>query len=281
MNAQQPLEEFAMEMKEPVPGGVHALPLKDRGDGWSVFGVVSDTHLGSRHYRPDVLHYLYRVFDEEGVTAVYHAGNIIEGECRVNRHDIAVFGLDNQVKYLLDNYPSIPGITTHFIAGDDHEGWYQQREQISIGKHIETAAQAAGRSDLKFIGYVEANVYLMTSEGASAKMKIMHPGGGATYAISYPLQKTIESLQPGEKPDILILGHHHKLLAAEVRGIYGLMAGTTSDQSIFMRKRHIEAHIGGTLVYIRQHKTIGHVTDFVPRIMRFYDREFTMRTFDV
>lgn len=275
------LEQYGQRMQSPAPGGTHALPLKDRGDGWSVFGAVADTHLCSKHYRPDVLAALYRMFDSEGVTDVYHGGNWIEGESRFNRHDISVFGLDAQIDYMIAEYPLVSAITTHYVAGDDHEGWYQQREQINIGRHLEDRANAAGRHDLHFLGYVEADIYLKTQLGAACRMRIMHGGGGATYAVSYPPQKAIESFQPGEKPDILLLGHHHKLFYSYIRGVHVVEPGTTQDQSIFMRKRHIEAHVGGALIYVRQHLGRGHITDFVPRFRTFFDKAFSSRNFGV
>ena len=274
------LEAFGKKMEPAAPGGTHPLPLKDRGDGWSTLLLVSDTHACSKHYRGDVLSALYKMAADEGVTDAYHAGNILEGESRLNRHDIAVFGLDNQVRFLIESYPKV-GITTHFVTGDDHEGWYQQREQINIGQHIEDSALRWGRLDLRHLGYVEADILLKTEFGTTAKMKVMHGGGGSAYAVSYPLQKTIESLQPGEKPDILVLGHHHKLHYSFIRGVHGVMPGCTADQSIFMRKRHIEAHVGGVLVYIRQHPQAGFITDFVPRFRTFFDRGFSTRHFDV
>ena len=278
---EQSLETFGKKLEPAAPGGTFVLPLKDRGDGWRVFLLVSDTHACSKHYRPDVLNSLYRMAGDEGATDAYHAGNWIEGESRLNRHDIAIFGLDAQIDFMLLSYPQIPGITTHFVAGDDHEGWYQQREQISIGKHLENMAKAKGRNDLHYLGYVEADVLLQTDFGTTAKMRVMHGGGGSTYAVSYPAQKAVESFQPGEKPDILVLGHHHKLLYSYIRGVHVVEPGCTADQSIFMRKRHIEAHVGGVLVYLRQHPQEGFITDFVPRFRTFFDRSFSTRHFDV
>lgn len=269
----QSLATYSDRMRSPAPGGEWPLPLKDRGDGWSVLGAVADSHLCSRGERLDVVNALYDLFIDEGVEHVYHAGNWIEGECKFNKLDVTVFGLDRQIQYMIDKYPARKGIVTHYIAGDDHEGWYQQREQINIGQHLEDKAKRAGREDLHFLGYVEADV-LISTDGHHAKMKIMHPGGGATYAVSYPIQKTIESFQSGEKPDILILGHHHKLFYSYIRGVHAVMPGTTCDQSIFMRKRHIEAHVGGGILYIRQSTKDGHITDFVPRFRTFFDRRF-------
>jgi len=263
------LAAFADRMKSPAPGGEWPLPLKDRGDGWTVLGMVSDSHLCSRGERLDVLGALYDLFADEAVEHVYHAGNWIEGERRFNKLDVTVFGLDRQIEYMIENYPARDGMVTHYIAGDDHEGWYQQREQISIGQHLEDRAARAGRRDLHFLGYVEADI-LLSTDGHHAKMRVMHPGGGATYAVSYAIQKTIESFQPGEKPDVLILGHHHKLLYSYIRGVHAVMPGTTCDQSIFMRKRHIEAHVGGGVLYIRQDPENDHIADFVPRFRTFF-----------
>src|SRR5262245_26479813 len=57
-------------------------------DGRYRFGVISDTHLGSKHCRLDVVDALYDWFAQEGITRVYHAGNWIEGEARFNKYDL-------------------------------------------------------------------------------------------------------------------------------------------------------------------------------------------------
>src|SRR3569623_651727 len=57
------------------------------------FGVVADSHLGSKYERMDVLNDLYDRFAAEGITHVFHAGNWIEGEARFNRTDVHVHGM--------------------------------------------------------------------------------------------------------------------------------------------------------------------------------------------
>jgi len=276
------LAEYAELTAPPPPGGSIRIPAKNRGDGWHVFGVVADTHLGSKHYRPDVLGDLYDHFAAEGVREVYHAGNWIEGEATFNRYDIEVFGLTAQINHMIGVYPQRKGITTYLISGDDHEGWYQQRESINIGRHLESEAVAAGRNDLKYLGYIEADIQLRTKRGGSSVMRLMHGGGGSSYAISYRPQKIIESLQGGEKPACLLLGHYHKQFYGVVRNVHVLLPGCGQDQSIFMRKRSIEAHVGGALVYLKQDPTTGHITDFWPRFRAYFDRGFyRSREFDV
>ena len=110
-------------------------------------------------------------------------------------------------------------------------------------------------------------------------MRVMHGGGGSSYAISYRPQKIIESFTGGEKPSILLLGHYHKQFYARTRNVHVLLPGCTEDQTIFMRKKSIEAHVGGALVYLKQARD-GAVTDFVPRFKAYFDRGYYQRSFE-
>jgi predicted phosphodiesterase len=263
------------------PGKFNIIQMQDRGDGWTVMGFVADTHLCSKHCRLDVLNSLYDIFKAEGVKDVYHGGNWIEGESRMNRYDISVFGMDNQLDFMIDNYPSRDGIITHYVAGDDHEGWYQQRESIHIGAYLEMRAKKSGRNDLHYLGYLEADVALKApGTWAAVPMKIMHGGGGATYAYSYVLQKVVEAFQGGEKPSILCVGHHHKFDYNYTREVHAFMPGCTEDQSIFMRKRKIAAHVGGCIAWVQQDKRDGHITRFRIEWIPFYDKAFYETRFD-
>jgi len=271
--------QFAEKTSPPPPGGLYTVHVSDRGDGWKVLGFVSDTHLGSKHERLDVLNALYDLFAAEGIKHVFHGGNWVEGESMKTRHDIRVFGLDAQLRYFIDHYPERKGVTTYYVAGDDHEGWWQQREQINIGATLQEKAERAGRHDLVYLGYVEADVELRASKGA-AVLKVMHGGGGATYAYSYILQKTVEALQGGEKPSVLCLGHHHKFDYCFPRNVHALMPGCTEDQSIWMRKRKIEAHVGGVIGWLKQ-SSDGAVTRFRAEWLPFYDRGYYERRYEV
>lgn len=261
------------------PGGLAQHTIPDRGDGWQVIGHTADNHLCSKHERLDVLNWGYDIFAEEGVTNVYNGGNWLEGECRINRHDIKIFGLEAQADYFVENYPQRKGMTTHYVSGNDHEGWWNHREQINIGKFVEAKAYRAGRQDLHYLGNVEADVKLVCGRG-SAVMKIMHGGGGNAYALSYVLQKTVEAFQGGEKPSILHVGHHHKFCYCYPRNVHAFMPGCTEDQSIFMRTRKIEAHVGIVLTRFKQDKKDGHITQFELRWVPFYDRGYYRKSFE-
>lgn len=273
-------ERFVLE-RNAAPGGHVIHVAEDRGDGWAVAGFTADNHLGSKHERLDVLHSLYDIFEREGVHDVYQAGNMLEGESRVNRHDIKVFGMEAQGRNFVENWPERKGIVTHFVTGNDHEGWYAHREQVNIGLFLQRMSREAGRHDLNYLGNIEADVELVPfHKGPSATMKVLHGGGGNAYALSYVLQKTVEAFQGGEKPTVVVVGHHHKFDYCYPRNVHAFMPGCTEDQSIFMRSRKIEAHVGGVLAKWKQDRTNGNITQFELRWIPFYDRGFYQKRFE-
>jgi len=210
-------------------------------------GAVSDTHLGSKFERLDELENFYDQCKKEGVKVVLHGGNYIDGEARFNKFDVKVKGFDEQIDYFLKHYPRRDGIQTWFIDGDDHEGWYFQREGLEPGRVVMERQKNYGRSDLVYLGYQEANIVLKNKKGRSL-IKLLHGGGGTAYADSYRTQKIVEALQEGEKPDILLVGHYHKAIYHTPRGVHSVLMGCFQDQTRFMRKKEIKAYVGGWII---------------------------------
>jgi hypothetical protein len=244
-----------------------------KGEWTHVFGFTTDNHLCNRHSRLDVLNAAYDHFEREGITLVYNAGNWVDGEARFNKTElITAPGMDHQLDYLIDNFPVRDGIETHYIAGDDHEGWYQQREGIEVGRYLQMRAEDQGRTDLKYLGYGEADVRLQFGTGSSV-MRVVHPGGGSAYAISYTDQKRVESYQGGEKPQIELVGHYHKFNHGYPREVHTVQGGCTCDQSMFMRKKRLQAHVGYSIIKIKQDFD-GTITRFAVEWFPFFDRGF-------
>lgn len=244
------------------------------------FGFTTDNHLNNRHERLDVLNAAYDDFAEQGIAHVFNAGNMIEGEARFNKMELINFGMGPQVRYLIDKWPVRKGITTHFVTGDDHEGWYAQRELINIGEFMEAEAVKAGRKDLHYIGHVEADVRLECN-GKFAAMRVCHPGGGSAYAFSYTAQKIVEAYQGGEKPAVLLCGHYHKYDYCYPREVHAIQGGCTCDQTGFMRKNKIAAHVGYVNIRVQQDSVDAHLTGVNVGWRPFYDRGFYEKRFDV
>lgn len=267
------ISEGIVELSDQLMTGAHhEINLSKFENKIYKFGITADNHLCSKYERLDILNALYDTYEQEGITEVFNAGNWLDGEARFNKYDVWKVGVDPQVEYFLQNYPQRNGIVTKYIAGDDHEGWWVQREKLNIGEYVQMKAEKMGRNDLKYLGYLESDVELKQKEG-SAIMKVMHGGGGSAYAVSYTPQKMVESFSAGEKPHILILGHYHKADYFCYRDVHILQAGCTQSQTIFMRKKKIQASLGGWIIEIQQSKD-GAINRFKPEWLSFFDKDY-------
>ena len=246
-----------------------------RPDNTYVFGALGDSHLASKYARIDCLNALYDFFTEEGVDRVFHTGNWIDGEASFNVYDLLVRGMDAQCKYLAKNYPQRAGIKTYAIAGDDHEGWYCQKSGVNIGKYAENIMREMGRDDWVDCGYMEASFLLKNANtGKTATLLSAHPGGGTSYATSYTVQQLVNSLEGGEKPDVLLVGHYHKLETIQIRNVWVCQTGSTKDQDPFMRKKRIDSQIGGYVITLKQDPQTGAIVRCKCDLLRFFNRGF-------
>lgn len=254
----------------------NVIEIVSRKDNTFLFGACGDQHIGSKYHREDVNHDLYRRYAEAKVQAVFNTGNWIDGEASFNRYDILAHGIDAQAKLMADIYPRAD-FPTYAVWGDDHEGWYVQREGIDVGRYVESIMREAGHR-WHDLGFMEAHVKLVNANtGKSVIMSVVHPGGGSSYATSYRPQKIIESFEGGEKPAVLLLGHYHKLDAGLVRNVWYLQTGTTEDQTPFMRKKSLEAHVGGAMIHLEQDPESGAITGFAPNLWRYFNRAFHVK----
>lgn len=210
------------------------------------FGALGDTHLCSNYELLEYLHRMYDVFKQEGVTNVFHTGNWIDGEAHFNKNDIHIHGMDNQLRYFIANYPKANGMNLYYISGDDHEGWYTQKHGIEIGQHLEDMARRAGREDLVYLGYMEADVEL----APGIVVRVTHPGGGSGASISHTSQKIVDGYERIEdRPTILLTGHYHKAeYLPDYRGVHVFQTGCFQMQSPFMRKKRLSVDIGGWII---------------------------------
>jgi hypothetical protein len=139
----------------PGPAFVHGpvIEYTSRPDNTFLFGVVSDNHAGSKYERTDVLDDLFRRFATAGADRVFHAGNWIDGDSRFNTHDVHTRGMDAQIRHLIDIWPRV-GLTTYAIHGDDHEGWFGQREGVDVARGLDVLLACQGKLRLAPSGHV-------------------------------------------------------------------------------------------------------------------------------
>lgn len=216
------------------------------------FGVVSDTHIGSKKsYLPN-LHYAYDYLERVGVRDVLHPGDLTDGVGIYRHHlgELMLHTFDQQVEYTVENYPRRDGITTRIISGNhDLEGEYGRLGADPV------MAVAQQRDDFDYLGRYSAD--LKVNDDLTVRM--IHPGGGRSYALSYRPQKIVEEMESGTKPSVLLVGHLHASGSFNVRGVNVLLAGCLQGQTGLGRKMgsqpatgfwHVTAHVGddGTVV---------------------------------
>jgi len=256
-------------LKEPFP--YKKVTIESFYDGKVKIGLLGDTQLGSESERLDIMNTLYDLYEKEGITKVYHAGDFLDGDgvYRGQYYELHTVGADKQVRYAIENYPKREGITTYFITGN-HDLVYFKRTGYDIGNGSLTKE----RKDLVYLGPEEADVHLYAEgeeEGTDpASLRLFHPGGtGSSYALSYRAQKTIESYGGGEKPSILAMGHFHKASYFFVRNVHTIQVGCCQSQTRFMRNRAIQAHTGGFILEFNVEPN-GSINRFKNEFIPFY-----------
>lgn len=224
-------------------------------------GIVSDTHIGSVYTQITHLHAMYDIFEKNGITNVYHGGDITEGSQMREGHlfETYIHSAEEFVEEVCDKYPVRKGIKTHFIIGN-HDASFIKRAGFNIGNAI-----ASYRDDMNFLGNDFARVYLTKNY----PMEIRHPADGSSYAISYKPQRMIESMGK-DTPKLLVIGHYHKQGSFQHRGVQAILAGSFEAQSGWMRNKGLASHVGGWIVEIHVDDD-GNLQEFIPRFFPFED----------
>lgn len=228
------------------------------------FGVISDMHMGHRKYRPDVLAHAKKKFDKEKIDFILCPGDICEGMSGREGHiyELTYQGASNQLDYATEQLHQLKQPIYAITASQSHDGWFHSKGNAGLEVGIELERRL---DDFKFIGHDEADV--ITDSGLIVRM--VHPGGGTAYAISYKAQKYANSLSGGQKPHIVFEGHYHKSMYMFYRNIHMFESGCLEDQTIFMKKQGTPAMVGYWLIKATGNK--NGVTEIEPKFIPFYE----------
>lgn len=231
------------------------------GNTTIVFGLMGDTQINSKYTQLTYLHEFYNECAKRGVKNVYHTGDIDEGEQMRTGHqyDCYTQGADDHIDEIVKNYPKIDGITTHFITGN-HDASIYKRCGVDIGKRIESM-----RPDMIYLGRDCARVEL----APHCVLELRHPWDGTAYALSYKPQKMIDGMEADSKPNILAIGHYHKLEYLFYRNIHCFQTGCFQMQTPFTRGKGISVHLGGWIITAEVDDE-GHVKKISPEMIPFY-----------
>lgn len=225
------------------------------------FGLIGDTHLNSKYTQITYLHEFYKLCAQREIGDIYHTGDIDEGEMmRVgHQYDCYTQGADDHIDEIVSRYPKENGVLTYFITGN-HDSSIYKRSGTDIGKTI-----GRRRKDMLYLGRDCARVELTEN----CILELRHPWDGSAYAISYKPQKMIEAMEADSKPNILAIGHYHKLEYLFYRNIHSFQTGCFQMQTPFTRGRGISVHIGGWIVTAEVDDN-GYIQQLIPELIPFY-----------
>lgn len=203
-------------------------------------GVITDTHIGHLNFSKERLFQAFEEFKKEKVDFIVHSGDVTEGMSHRDGHiyELNALGYDAQKKMAIDIFRQW-GDTEIYAIDGNHDRWFIKSNGALIVKDI-----ADTLTNFHFIGHDEGDISLK----GKATLKLWHGEDGNSYALSYRLQKIVESFSGGEKPSMMICGHTHKYVKIFERNIHCVSAGTMETQTKWMRGKKIAAHVGFVII---------------------------------
>ena len=203
----------------------------------TTIGIVSDTHLCSKEQQLHMLNTAYKYFYEKEISDVLHCGDLVDGDYaekrKSQRYTRFMHGVKEQSDYVIEMYPKVSGINTRFIQGS-HDETHKLNGGAILGEIV-----SKSRSDMIYEGQDYADVMIN-----NVKIRMRHPGGGISKYKSRSIQNTIDSMQYGKKPKLLVEGHYHKSYYCMYRNVHGILVPSLCYQSQFMERKDIANIMG-------------------------------------
>jgi predicted phosphodiesterase len=217
-------------------------------------GVVSDLHLGSkyclRYQLKDCVARIYRA----GARDILIPGDLLDGCYPHGQFELRYSGIEDQTADLFRSLPQFDGLRYHAVTGN-HDETFTKPTGLNVGRYIEGYFRDHGRDDIRFYGDRAATLRI-----GGTTVRMLHPMGSCSYAVSYRLAKFAESFDSAEKPGILLVGHWHRSCYLYTRGIHIMACPTFQGPgSAFGKSLGLGPQaIGGLLLSWRltEHKTL-------------------------
>lgn len=200
--------------------------------------VISDTHIGSV-YSPEEWHGIVSGFANDpanGIECILHCGDLVDG-LKIGRAGTQIYELTdigfeaqrNKAVSLMSMYK----LPIYIISGN-HDSYFKEFTGVNIVKEV-----CDRLPNMTYIGQDSADLNV-----GGCTLRLFHGGDGNSYALSYRLQKLVESITGGKKPNIILAGHVHKFCYIFDRNIHAISVPAMQSQTAFMRARKLAAHTG-------------------------------------
>lgn len=229
-------------------------------------GVFGDSHIGNINYDRNLFNFMSDEFKKEKVNLICCAGDIMDGWYQnrpASLFEQNRIGLDQQLEMTVEDFSKFEK-PLYFITGNHEYNTFMRGAGIEVGNYLEEKLNSNG-IDSHFLGNMQGDLVLKNGQ----KIRMLHPDGGSSYALSYKPQKIIESLEGGDKPNIMLIGHYHKALYMFYRNVHTFMTGTLMGQSKFMKGRGLAAHKGFYILNIKG-DNLGDIDRITPQFYPAY-----------
>lgn len=222
-----------------VPGYGKVPIISFEGDRVRV-GAMTDTHLGSVKMPIERIYQAFDEFRKAKVDFITHSGDVTEGMSTRPGHiyELSHIGYDLQKTLAIEVFGQWTDTDIYAIDGN-HDRWFLKSNGAKIVKDV-----ADMLPHFKFLGHDEGDISLK----GKATLKLWHGEDGNSYALSYRLQKILESLTGGEKPNAMLVGHVHKYVDIFERHVFCTSVGSMQSQTPWMRGKRIASHTGFAII---------------------------------
>lgn len=208
-------------------------------DGDYCAGLCSDIHVGDAAFMEAELNDYYDKCDDAGVNCILNAGDICTGVTvyRGQQADLLIHTKMEQTDYVIDKLPTLANDKkTYFVTGN-HDL-----------KNLESSFDPGIIIGSKKKGWEYLGQYLADVKMASGlKIRLNHLSGHP-YSLSYHSQKYVRELTPDNMPDILLLGHAHRLLYMVLQGINVFEGGCFQGENNFSKHHGLENSVGAWII---------------------------------
>ena len=234
----------AFATQEPLPTGPTVIEFSKKK---IKFLLISDTHLGSKYYRPDILRHAAKYAEREQIDFVLNAGDTIEGVSGRADQWLELdkqngLGLTEQIDYLTEQFAQFGNLKVYSIeAQGSHGGWayasHRGSQGLNIGRTIEAFCP-----QYKFLGFDIADIKI-----AGITIRLRHPE-------MLQIEEYVNRLMPNNKPHVVIQGHFHgKVGYRPHRNVHCIDAGCMQIATPYLERKGAVPILGYWVVEI----TIG------------------------
>ena len=224
------------------------------------FGVMTDTHIGSKYTDVGRIYAAFEEFENAGVDLVFHCGDVFEGMSNRPGHvyELTEIGYDAQLEKGKEIFSHFTHCPIHIVDGN-HDRWFMKSSGGAIVKSL-----CESQENLIYGGHDWGDIIVN-----GAAVRLWHGEDFSSYAHSYRIQKVIESFTGGDKPNILLAGHVHKACYIFERHVHCVSAGSMQSQSGWMKSKRLPSHTGFWI--IRCTIDEGHIQKFNSEFYPFYE----------